>query len=48
VEIKQYFWTSYKCQLWLNQQSCDIISEYPIPGTRYKADGYCKESNLVS
>jgi hypothetical protein len=47
IEIKQYFWASYKCQLWLNQQPVEIIPEWKIPGTRFRADGYCEATNTI-
>jgi hypothetical protein len=47
IEIRQYFWSSYKCQLWLTQQDYEIISEWKIPSTRYRADGYCEETNTI-
>jgi hypothetical protein len=47
IEIKQHFWSSYKCQLWLDQQEADLIPEWKIPGTRFRADGYCLETNTI-
>lgn len=47
IEIKQRFWTSYKCQMWLEQQGVELWQEWNIPGTRYRADGYCKLTNTI-
>jgi Protein of unknown function (DUF723) len=34
--------------LYLEQENnINIIKEYPIPNTRYSADGYCKETNTI-
>lgn len=47
IQIKQSYWSSYKCQIWLEDQSCDMIYEWTIPDTRYRADGYCELTNTV-
>lgn len=47
IQIKQQFWSSYKCQLWLQQQDVEIIPEWNIPGTRLRADGYCETTNTI-
>ena len=56
IQIRQYTNYSYKCIQWLESiiQSDNIHirhaingGEYQIPGTRYKADGYCKETNTI-
>lgn len=47
IEIKKHFWGSYKCQLWLQQQQCNIVTEWKIPGTKYRADGYCESTNTI-
>ncbi len=56
IEIKQYCQHSYKAIQWLEsimEQEGIFIQhalndgEYQIPDTRYKADGYCKETNTI-
>ena len=56
IPIRSYYHYSYKCIQWLESvmQSDNIHiqhalngGEYQIPGTRYKADGYCKETNTI-
>lgn len=48
--------SSKKCKAWLNQisslnnitiQHADNGGEYLIPGSRYKADGFCNQSNTI-
>ena len=55
ISIKQYQY-SYKCIQWLESiiESDNIHiqhamngGEYTIPGTRYRADGYCQETNTI-
>ncbi len=55
IKIRQYTY-SYKSIQWLDSimeregifiQHAGNIGEYQIPDTRYKADGYCKETNTV-
>ncbi len=56
ITIRQHSQHSYKSIQWLDYimeqegifiQHAGNIGEYQIPGTRYKADGYCKETNTV-
>ena len=56
IEIKYATWYSIKCIQWLELimekegifiQHAGNIGEYLIPGTRYRADGYCEENNTV-
>ena len=56
IQIRQYTTYSYKCIQWLESimktnsihiQHALNGGEYQIPGTRYKADGYCTETNTV-
>ncbi len=56
IQIKQTYWHSYKSIQWLDsimEQDGIFIQhalnggEYQIPGTRYRADGYCEETNTV-
>lgn len=56
IDIRYNYGYSYACINWLNniieQEGIDIKhalngGEYQIPGTRYKADGYCVETNTV-
>ncbi len=56
IEIKQTYKQSYKAIQWLESiiaQEEIVIQyalnggEYQIPNTRYKADGYCKETNTI-
>ena len=56
IEIKYTVGYSIKCIQWLESimeqedifiQHAGNIGEYQIPGTRYKADGYCHENNTV-
>ncbi len=56
IEIKQYYFYSCAAINWLESimeqegsfiQHAGNIGEYQIPNTRYRADGYCKETNTV-
>lgn len=56
IEIRLTYNYSYKCIQWLNSisekyginiQHALNGGEYQIPGTRYKVDGYCKETNTI-
>jgi hypothetical protein len=56
IEIKYTFRYSLMCISWLNsiieKEDIDIqhalnIGEYNIPGTRYRADGYCEKTNTI-
>jgi hypothetical protein len=56
IDIKCITRYSYKCIKWLDEIAAkeDIViqhagngGEYCIPTTRYKADGYCKETNTI-
>jgi hypothetical protein len=47
IEIQQYYWSSYKCRLWIAQQDGAIIEEWKIPNTRFRADGYCEATNTI-
>lgn len=56
INIKYLVGYSYKCINWLESimyQDGSFIQhalnegEYSIPGTRYKADGYCQETNTI-
>ncbi len=56
INIKQSYWYSVKSINWLesimNREEIYIRhamngGEYKIPDTRYKADGYCKETNTI-
>lgn len=56
IKIKQTIGYSYDCILWLEstmkKEGIHIRhalngGEYKIPGTRYKADGYCEETNTI-
>ncbi|MGZ8924656.1 MAG: DUF7487 domain-containing protein [Nitrososphaeraceae archaeon] len=56
LDIKHYYFYSYKCIQWLEQiikeeriyiQHAGNEGEFKIPGTRYKADGYCSETNTI-
>ncbi len=56
IEIKQFCAHSFKAIQWLDSimksenihiQHAGNDGEYRIPSTRYKADGYCKETNTV-
>ncbi|MGZ8924418.1 MAG: helix-turn-helix transcriptional regulator [Nitrososphaeraceae archaeon] len=56
IAIKYNYNYSYNCITWLDQimnekgiyiQHAANIGEFKIPGTRYKADGYCSERNTI-
>lgn len=56
IAIKNTVRYSYACIKWLesiiNQENIYIqhagnVGEYNIPGTRYKADGYCQDTNTI-
>jgi hypothetical protein len=56
ISIKYTVGFSYRCIAWLEQiirnENINIQhalngGEYQIPGTRYKADGYCRETNTI-
>lgn len=56
IGIKYNFGYSYRCIAWLTQvaeesgvyiQHACNGGEFVIPGTRYRADGYCKETNTI-
>jgi hypothetical protein len=56
IDIRYNYNYSWLCVYWLEsiaeQEGINIqhalnIGEYVIPGTRYKADGYCKETNTI-
>ncbi|MGZ8924400.1 MAG: DUF7487 domain-containing protein [Nitrososphaeraceae archaeon] len=56
IEIRKIFVHSSKCIQWLEHimeqegiyiQHAANIGEFKIPGTRYKADGYCHETNTI-
>jgi hypothetical protein len=56
IEIRYTVGYSMKCIKWLESimsqegifiQHAGNIGEFNIPGTRYKADGYCKKTNTV-
>jgi hypothetical protein len=56
IEIKYNFGYSYRCISWLTKLSTDLGihiehacngGEFVIPGTKYRADGYCKSTNTV-
>jgi hypothetical protein len=56
IELKDTAGYSYSCINWLNSVAEDGKiniyhatngGEYSIPNTRYKADGYCKETNTI-
>ncbi len=56
IPIKQQYLYSYKSIQWIEytmiQDNINIQhalngGEYQIPGTRYRADGYCKETNTI-
>lgn len=47
ISIRQIGWCSYKSQVWLDNINDNIIREYKIPGTKFRADGYCKETNTI-
>ena len=56
IKIRQHHWHSNQCIQWLESimknnnihiQHAMNGGEYKIPGTRYKADGYCAETNTI-
>lgn len=56
IEIRNKFIYSSKCITWLSNiaeqenvfiQHAGNIGEYHIPNTRYRADGYCQETNTI-
>lgn len=48
IAIKYSYSSSYKALMWLEQLNIpNMIIEYPIPGTKYKGDGYCAETNTI-
>jgi hypothetical protein len=56
IEIKQTTWYSFRCVNWLDSiATIENISiqhalnggEFLIPTTRYRADGYCKDTNTI-
>ncbi len=56
IQIKQNYQQSHLAIKWLDLimesegifiQHASNIGEYQIPGTRYKADGYCKETHTI-
>ena len=56
IEIRYTVGYSVKCIKWLESimeqegifiQHAGNIGEFKIPGTRYKADGYCQENNTI-
>ena len=56
IQVRQHEWYSYVCIFWLNlimeQENINIQhalngGEYKIPGTKYKVDGYCAETNTI-
>lgn len=56
IPIEQRSGFSRRCVDWLNSiektegvhiQHAKNMGEYRIPGTRYKADGYCKDTNTI-
>lgn len=51
IEINTIYKTSFKANQWLEQiekeHNIKLIREYPVEGSRYKADGYCPETNTI-
>ena len=47
IPVRDTYYVSYKQQQWLDSLGIELIREYKIPGTRYKADGYDPTTNTI-